>query len=70
MTLRDRLRTVLREPLVHFLIAGAVIFAVFSAAPPDAGERRIVLDEGALTRLSNAMSKPITARPAPANCKG
>lgn len=51
MTLQGRLRAIVREPLVHFLIAGAVIFAVFSSAQPDAGERRIVLDEGALTRL-------------------
>ena len=60
VTIGDRLRAVLNgarigavwhEPLVHFLIAGAVIFAVFSNLPPDAGERRIVLDEPALTRL-------------------
>ena len=46
-----RIRAIGREPLVHFLIAGAVIFAAFSNLPPDAGERRIVLDEPALTRL-------------------
>ena len=70
MTLKDRLGSVLREPLVHFLIAGAVIFAVFSAAPPDAGERRIVLDDGALTRLVERYVETYRRAPSPRELQG
>lgn len=70
MTVRDRLRAVLREPLVHFLAAGAVIFAVFSAAPPDPGERRIVLDEPALTRLVERYTETYHRAPSPQELQG
>ena len=66
----DRLRALLREPLLHFLLAGAVIFAVFSAAPPDAGERRIVLDEGALTRLVERYTETYHRAPSPQELRG
>lgn len=35
----------LREPLVHFLVAGAAVFWLLSGRPPDLGERRIVIDK-------------------------
>ena len=35
----------LREPLVHFLIAGAAVFLLLSGRAPDLGERRIVVDK-------------------------
>lgn len=38
-------RRLIREPLVHFLIAGAAVFMVLSGRPPDLGERRIVVGE-------------------------
>ena len=38
-------RRLIKEPLVHFLIAGAAVFMVLSGRPPDLGERRIVVDE-------------------------
>lgn len=38
-------RALLREPLVHFLIAGAAIFWLLSGRAPDLGERRIVVDK-------------------------
>jgi hypothetical protein len=43
----------LREPLVHFLVAGALIFVVLSGRQPDAGERRIVVDEAVVSGLVN-----------------
>ena len=45
MNLKDSARRLLREPLVHFLIAGALVFALLSGRAPDLGERRIVVDE-------------------------
>ncbi len=46
MTLRDRARLWLREPLVHFLLIGALVYALLSGRPADPGERRIVVDRG------------------------
>lgn len=50
---RNRAASMLREPLVHFLAAGALIFVVLSGRPPDAGERRIVVDEAAVSGIVN-----------------
>lgn len=50
---RIRAAALLREPLVHFLAAGALIFVVLSGRPPEAGERRIVVDEAAVSGLVN-----------------
>lgn len=50
---RIRAAALLREPLVHFLLAGAVIFIALSGRAPDAGERRIVVDEAAVSGLVN-----------------
>ncbi len=38
-------RALVREPLVHFLIAGAMVFWLLSGRAPDLGERRIVVDK-------------------------
>jgi len=55
----------LREPLVHFLIAGAVLFVAMSGRAPDLGERRIVVDEPVVAGLVNhhvrAFRRPPTA---------
>ncbi len=51
MTLMARAAQWLREPLVHFLLIGAVVYAVLAQRPPDAGERRIVVDEAVVGRL-------------------
>ena len=50
---RTRAAALLREPLVHFLAAGALIFVVLSGQPTDAGDRRIVVDEAAVSGLVN-----------------
>ena len=52
-TWRNRAAALLREPLVHFLAAGALIFVVLSGRPPDAGERRILVNEAVVTGLVN-----------------
>lgn len=53
MTLKDTARRLLREPLVHFLIAGAFVFVLLSGRAPDLGERRIVVDEKVVASLVN-----------------
>jgi hypothetical protein len=51
-------RALLRDPLTHFLIAGAAIFVAASAlAPPDADERRIVVDRASLLQFIQFRSK-------------
>lgn len=50
---RNRAAALLREPLVHFLAAGVLIFVVLSGRPPDAGERRIVVNEAVVSGLVN-----------------
>lgn len=45
MTIADTARRLLKEPLTHFMIAGALVFVLLSGRPPDLGERRIVVDE-------------------------
>ena len=45
MTWKDLAQRWLREPLVHFLIAGAAVFWLLSGRAPDLGERRIVIDK-------------------------
>ncbi len=51
MNFRDRAMSLLREPLVHFLLLGAVIYAVLAQRAPDPGERRIVVDQAVVSRL-------------------
>lgn len=51
MNWRNQARAALREPLVHFLLAGALVFALLSGRAPDAGERRIVVDEATVSGL-------------------
>jgi peptidyl-prolyl cis-trans isomerase C len=45
MKFGDIARRMIKEPLVHFLFAGALVFALLSGRAPDLGERRIVVDE-------------------------
>ncbi|MFM5895884.1 MAG: peptidyl-prolyl cis-trans isomerase [Novosphingobium sp.] len=45
MNWKTTARALLREPLVHFLIAGAAVFWLLSGRAPDLGERRIVVDK-------------------------
>jgi hypothetical protein len=70
LSARTTLRAALREPLVHFLLAGAVIFAVFSNVAPDPGERRIVVDEAQVTRLVDRWVASYQRAPSPEEVDG
>lgn len=50
---RDRAAAMLREPLVHFLAVGALVFVALSGRAPDTGERRIVVNESIVSGLVN-----------------
>jgi hypothetical protein len=52
------LRRYLKDPLVHFLVAGAILFLAVSAiAPPEEDDSRIVVDRGALISFVQYRSK-------------
>lgn len=72
MTLRERLVQGLREPLVQFLLAGAVIFMVFALAGggPDPGERRILVDEARVQRIVTLWMQTWHRPPTPAELDG
>jgi peptidyl-prolyl cis-trans isomerase C len=62
MNLTEIGRRWLKEPLVHFLIAGALVFWLLSGRAPDLGERRIVVDEavvgGLVQRFYDSFRRP------------
>lgn len=65
MTLRSRGAALLREPLIHFLIAGAAVFALFGGETgPD--ERRIVIDEARIERLAGQYAQSFRRLPSQA----
>jgi peptidyl-prolyl cis-trans isomerase C len=62
---RARAAAMLREPLVHFLVAGGLLFLAMAGRAPDVGERRIVVDEPVVAAIVNhytrAFRRPPTA---------
>ena len=47
-----RIRTLLGEPMLHFLLLGIVLFAIYQwKAPVDSGGRRIVITQGVVDDL-------------------
>ena len=59
MQFRERLAQALREPLTHFLIAGAMIFAFYGwrGSEVDAGDRRIAINQEQVERLVSMWSQ-------------
>lgn len=64
MTLRSRGAAVLREPLVHFAILGALIFALFGNAT-GTDERRIVIDAARVERIAGQYAQNFRRAPTP-----
>lgn len=61
------MRALLKDPLLHFLAAGLVIFIVGDALkPPEANARRIVVDRAALLEFIQFRSKAFEPRAAEA----
>ncbi len=55
----DSIRAVMREPLLHFLVAGAGLFLLFNyvAGPEDAGDDEIVVTAGRIEHLTTLFVK-------------
>ncbi|MFM5885815.1 MAG: peptidyl-prolyl cis-trans isomerase [Novosphingobium sp.] len=70
MTWRSRAADLLREPLVHFLLAGAAVYALLAGRAPDLGERRIVVNEAVVTQLAARWNENYRRAPSPAELDG
>ena len=68
--MRSRATALLREPLVHFLLAGMVVFALLSGRPADPGERRISVDEAVVGRLAERWVQTYRRAPSPEEIDG
>ena len=62
MSWRSRGARLLREPLVHFAVLGAVIFALFGNAT-SADERRIVIDAARVERIAGQYAQNFRRAP-------
>ena len=59
------MRALLKDPLVHFLVAGALLFVVASAVnPPKTPDDRIIVDRAALLQFIQYRSKAFEANAA------
>lgn len=70
MRRNDVVRRLLREPLVHFLIAGGLVFALLSGRAPDLGERRIVVNEQVVSALISRFNDTFRRMPSKAETDG
>lgn len=72
MNFRNGPAQALREPLFHFLIAGGIIFALFSWSgnAVDASSRHIVVDEEQVKRLASSWSQTWRRPPTDAELDG
>ncbi len=69
MTLVERLKRFTREPLVHFLAAGALIFAVWGGGG-DAADRSITVSEVQVRGLTEQWEQQWHRQPTPAEVDG
>ncbi len=72
MRLADAAKKIVREPLVHFLLLGAVIFAVFGwrSGQFDSGSKTIVVTQGRIASLANTFSTTFMREPSPQELDG
>ncbi len=72
MPFRDRFAQALREPLVHFLIAGLLIFLIYGsfAGATSATDRRISITEDQVKRLATQWAQTWQRPPSPTELDG
>ncbi len=68
----ERLPTLLKEPLVHFLIAGAVLFGInaYRGTSVDPADRRIVIGEDRVKELTTTWTQSWQRPPTPSEIDG
>ncbi len=70
MNWRSRAARLLREPLVHFLVAGALVYVLLSGRAPDLGERRIVVNGSVVANLAMRWTESYRRPPSPEELDG
>lgn len=70
MKLRSAFAALLREPLVHFVVAGALVYALLAGRPPDLGERRVVVNEAVVGQLVDRWTQTYHRAPSPSELDG
>ena len=70
MELNATARGLIKEPLVHFLIAGAAVFWILSGRAPDLGERRIVVDKAVVGAMVERFYGAFRRLPSPDETDG
>lgn len=65
MTMKDRISGWMREPLLHFLLVGLVVFLFFAwrGYDVDPASRRIIIDEAQVSRLGKGFENNFQRRP-------
>lgn len=66
------LRTILREPLVHFLLLGLLLFVLFSlvSGQPVGGDRRVVFSDAMVNEIAQGFQATWQRPPTPQELKG
>lgn len=66
------LNRILKEPLLHFLLIGALLFVVYSWVNPDAmqSDKRIVVDQGQIASLKSRFQKVWQREPSKQELQG
>ena len=68
----DSIRTVMREPLLHFLLAGAGLFLLFNVVskPEMSGDEQIIVTSGQIEHLATLFVKTRVRPPSDAELRG
>lgn len=66
----DRVSRLAREPLIHFLVAGALIFALWGGAEGDSADRSITVEEARVRTLAQQWQLTWHRQPTPAEIDG
>lgn len=67
-----RLPSLVKEPLVHFLLIGLVVFAAYAGLSPDAGQddRTIVVSRAKVEQLASVWTQQLRRAPTPEELRG
>ncbi|MDO3722825.1 peptidyl-prolyl cis-trans isomerase [Marinobacter sp. chi1] len=72
MAMPHRLMTLAKEPLIHILLIGALLFALYSALNPQAMEdnKRILIDQGQINSLQQQFARAWNRQPTEEELQG
>ena len=65
-----KIRALLREPLVHFLLIGLALFLIYGQAAPGDGDRRILVTQGQVDDMAGQYQSAFNRPPTKAELAG